>query len=310
MSTNVLGISIQRANYTDLQKQHIVAKLIDATTKDVETDFMGLKKMKGHSISPLSPRGLLVVNNFTLVERLNTVAKTGISFYDLWKNKNKFKKKPYVANMIEHYKTTKNVGENDIKMWFRIYNLYYGAISVFRPSISMTVYELFKPTCVLDFTMGWGGRLVGACALDVPHYIGIDSNTNLREPYNKLIDFMQGKTATQIELMFKDALDVDYNKLDYDMVLTSPPYFNIERYANQPMRSDGDWISLFYKPLFNKTYSGMKRGGHYCLNIPEDIYKAVALPLLGKPNIKIPMTKYKRHQEEKYREFIYVWVKN
>lgn len=306
MTTHVLGITIERADYSREQKGRIVKQLLRGV--DPREDFERLHN--NDATSDFSPHGLDVVNAFTLVERLNTVAKTGISFYDLWRNKAKFKAKPYVAKMIAHYATTKGVGENDIKMWFRIYNLYYGAISVFRPSVAMSVYSRFRPTSVLDFTMGWGGRLVGACALDVPHYIGIDSNTNLREPYRKMVSFLKPLSNTKTTLIFRDALSVDYNTLDYDMVLTSPPYFNIERYAHQPSRTKDDWIGDFYEPLFKKTFAGMKRGGYYCLNIPEEIYKAVALPLFGRPSHRIAMPKYKRKQTEEYKEWIYVWRKN
>jgi len=302
---HILGITIERAEYTPEQKERIVKQLLNGG--DPREDFERLRN--NDATVAFSPRGLDVVNAFTLVERLNTVAKTGISFYDLWRNKAKFKAKPYVAKMISNYAKTKGVGENDIKMWFRIYNLYYGAISVFRPSIAMTVYQRFAPASVLDFTMGWGGRLVGACALDVPHYIGIDSNTNLREPYRKMVSFLKPLSTTKTKLIFRDALSVDYTALDYDMVLTSPPYFNIERYANQPNRSKEEWISEFYEPLFSKTFAGMKRGGHYCLNIPEEIYRAVALPLFGRPSHRIAMPKYKRQQTEEYKEWIYVWKK-
>jgi hypothetical protein len=305
MSTHVLGITIERADYSPEQKGRIVKQLLRGV--DPREDFERLRN--NDAIAAFSPRGLDVVNAFTLVERLNTVAKTGISFYDLWRNKAKFKAKPYVAKMIAHYAATKGVGENDIKMWFRIYNLYYGAISVFRPSIAMSVYERFAPTSILDFTMGWGGRLVGACALNIPHYIGIDSNTNLREPYRKMVSFLKPHTKTKTTLIFRDALSVDYNTLDYDMVLTSPPYFNIERYAHQPNRGKEDWISEFYEPLFKNTFAGMKRGGYYCLNIPEEIYRAVALPLFGRPSHRIEMPKYKRQQTEEYKEWIYVWRK-
>jgi hypothetical protein len=306
MTTHVLGITIDRADYSPEQKGRIVKQLLRGV--DPREDFERLHN--NDATSDFSPHGLDVVNAFTLVERLNTVAKTGISFYDLWRNKAKFKAKPYVAKMIAHYAATKGVGENDIKMWFRIYNLYYGAISVFRPSIAMSVYSRFNPTSVLDFTMGWGGRLVGACALNIPHYIGVDSNTNLREPYRKMVAFLKPLSTTKTTLIFRDALSVDYGALDYDMVLTSPPYFNIERYAHQPNRSKDDWISEFYEPLFKKTFAGMKRGGYYCLNIPEEIYRAVALPLFGRPSHRIAMPKYKRKQSEEYKEWIYVWRKN
>ena len=52
----------------------------------------------------------------------------------------------------------------------------------------MQIYNMYKPQSVLDFTMGWGGRLIGACAYNVPMYIGIDANKNLIEPYKKMID--------------------------------------------------------------------------------------------------------------------------
>jgi hypothetical protein len=304
---HVLGITIERANYTPEQKERIVNQLLKVNDNDLREDYEKLRN--NDAISVFSPHGLDVVNAFTLIERMNTVSKTGISFYDLWRNKAKFKKKPYVSKMIAHYADTKGVRENDIKMWFRIYNLYYGAVSVFRPSIAMSVYSRFKPTSILDFTMGWGGRLVGACALNVPHYIGVDSNTNLREPYRKMVTFLKPHTNTEITLIFNDALSVNYATLDYDMVLTSPPYFNIEQYANQPNRTKDAWINDFYGPLFMKTFDGMKSGGYYCLNIPEEVYKAVALPLFGRPSHRVQMPKYKRHQSEEYKEWIYVWKK-
>lgn len=308
MSVNVLGVNIKRANYSDGEKLRIVKRIMGSS--NIEDDFIALKREK-NTIVPLSPRGLNVVNTFTMIERLNTVSKTGISFYDLWKNKDIFKQKKYVAKMIEYYSREKGTNENDIKMWFRIYNLYYGAISVFRPSMAIIVYNIIKPTSVLDFTMGWGGRLVGACAIDLHSYIGIDSNKNLKEHYQDLVRFMRKMNVnTNINLLFKDALDVDYSKLEYDAVLTSPPYFNIERYSHQPHMSDDNWISLFYIPLFKKTFKGMKKGGHYCLNIPQDIYTNVAIKLFGTPKVVIPMAKYKRQQGEKYKEFIYIWQKN
>ena len=105
----------------------------------------------------------------------------------------------------------------------------------------MELYSRFKPKSVLDFTMGWGGRLVGACALDVPNYIGIDSNKQLKEPYQRMVKLLNKLgTNTKINLMFKDALKVDYSKLDYDCVLTSPPYYNVEVYEGMLPKKSSD----------------------------------------------------------------------
>jgi hypothetical protein len=47
-----------------------------------------------------------------------------------------------------------------------------------------------------------------------------------------MVKLLKPHTDTRVKLMFKSALDVDYSKLEYDMVLTSPPYYDIEVYRN------------------------------------------------------------------------------
>jgi hypothetical protein len=210
--------------------------------------------------------------------------------------------------MVQYYHD-KNPNYPEERVWFRISNLYYSAVSIFKPLIAMDVYCKYEPKCILDFTMGWGGRLVGACALDVPKYIGIDYNKQLKEPYNGLCKFLKPLTKTNVQLFFKDALKVDYSKLDYDMVLTSPPYYNVETYGNSREKSKEKWDTEFYIPIFTKTFKYLKKGGHYCLNIPEEVYENVAIKVLGNSATKIPLPKSKRFSRESYHEFIYVWIK-
>ena len=170
--------------------------------------------------------------------------------------------------------------------------------------------------------MGWGGRLVGACALGMKAYYGVDINTHLKAPYTKLQRFLENDKdhSTKIKLYFKDALSIDYSKLDYDCVLTSPPYYDIEVYrGKQPLyKTKEEWHAKFYKPLFEITYKHMKKGGHYCLNVNEEIYKKACLPVLGKETKKYKLSKEKRikidgktksKKQSNYQEFVYIWVK-
>jgi site-specific DNA-adenine methylase len=157
--------------------------------------------------------------------------------------------------------------------------------------------------------MGWGGRLVGACALNIPKYVGIDSNKNLEQPYSLMKTFLNKHSTTEIDLRFQDALEVDYSAIQYDLVLTSPPYYNIETYGSNTQREKDDWDEKFYKPIFAKTFQYLQKGGYYCINIPVDVYENVAIQVLGNSDIMIPLPKSKRSQTESYNEFIYVWKK-
>jgi hypothetical protein len=297
----------KKNNYTRKQKQKISNKIYELTEENVLDDFNKLREIGCKMHKELSMVGNKVVNKYTLIERLNVKGKQNINFYDLYYNKNYFKNKPFVKKMVEFYKKHRE-NYSEAKVFFRISNLYYSSISIFKPLIAMKIYCLFKPNSVLDFTMGWGGRLVGACALDIPNYIGIDNNLNLKEPYNEMTTFLNKHSKTNIELLFKDALEIDYTKLNYDLVLTSPPYYNIENYGENK-RSKIEWEKDFYIPIIERTFKSLKKNGHYCLNIPQELYKNVVIKILGKATKKIILPKSKRIKEETYKEFIYIWEK-
>jgi hypothetical protein len=243
-----------------------------------------------------------------MVQRLETIGNRGISFFDLLEHKSQYAKKNYIQKNIKYYRET-SPSMSQLKVWFHIFKLYFGAVSIFKPTIAMGVYCKYKPKHILDPTMGWGGRLLGACVLDVPYYTGFDLNKSLEQPYKKMIEELKPTTTTKIDVRFIDALKVDYSKIDYDMVLTSPPYYNIELYKGTKQQSKDDWDEKFYRPLFEKTWKHLKKGGHYCLNVPDEVYERVLKPMLGKANEFIVMPKQKRRPDEKYKEFIYVWVK-
>jgi len=230
----------------------------------------------------------------------------------MYKDRKELSKKKYIKGILDYYDKTLKFKETKLTkegLWWRIFNLYFGSINVFKPLIAMNMYCRYRPKSVLDFTMGWGGRLVGACALNIPRYIGIDLNKQLEKPYKEMKDTLEKHSTTDIKLYFEDALKVDYSKLDYDMVLTSPPYYNIELYNGTKKMSKEDWDNNFYKPIFERTFKYLKKGGHYCLNIPADVYERVAVEVLGKAHEFVPLPKSKRTGEETYKEFIYVWVK-
>jgi 16S rRNA G966 N2-methylase RsmD len=295
------------------QKEALSQKIRHFSEEEILRDYNRLVEIgcNAKSKSQKVLTGNHVVDAFTFTERLNTVGKKGVSFYDLWANREKYSDKTYVKKFIEFEAThTKRPIE---KVWYNLFRFYFSSINCFRPLVAMEYYCMFSPKCILDMTAGWGGRLVGACALNVPKYIGIDNNDALKEPYEKMVEFLKPHTKTQMDIRIENALTVDYSTLHYDMVFTSPPYYNIETYGNRTSvvyDTKEKWDAEFYIPLFTSTYKHLEKGGHYCLNISEDIFERVCLPLLGKPDKTFSLKKGDRQSSKsrKYSEYVYVWV--
>ena len=310
------------SEYSDTEKIDIAKQLKEHTEETAFKDFDKLCEAVENdlnAIKPLSPLGFKYLERFVHVELLNTKSKHGISFFDFWYNRDFYMSRDAsTLKLIDSIKKNKPY-LTETKIGKQVFNLYYGGISIFRPTTAAKLYSHFKPKSILDFTMGWGGRLLGACILNVPKYIGIDSNTNLTEPYKKMREHLKHASSTEIDLRFENALKVDYSKLDYDMVFTSPPYYNKEIYGSKeaPYKTNNEWDEKFYNPIFRETYDNLKKGGYYCLNIPQCIYDKICVPLFGEADELIELKKYSRvlpkretkqfNVGQKYKEFIYIW---
>jgi 16S rRNA G966 N2-methylase RsmD len=243
--------------------------------------------------------------------RLNTKGKYNINFYEFIENIEEYKKKKFIQNMLTYYSDVKNKTgkKNEYTVLKEVYNICISAINIIRPIVYMEIYTKFvKPKCILDFCAGWGGAAVAASALKIEKYIGIEININLKKPYEELISFLKNKSNTNIEMLFEDALNIDYSKLEYDFVFTSPPYYFIQKYENNVLyKSKREMDELFYKPLFRKVFEGLQNNGYFIINVCKEVYENVLIELFG-PAIEIfPYKKSKR--QNNYNEIVYVWIK-
>jgi hypothetical protein len=230
---------------TGISKYYIAKQIKNISEQEAVEDYENLKDIDLDKITPNTRTGNKFIDYFTFKQRLETKGRTGINFYEFFENKSEHSKKRYIRNLLNYIKKQHN--KNIFQMWYGVFNLYFSSISLFKPVVAMEIYARYKPNTVLDFTMSWGGRLVGACALDIPNYIGIDNNKELIKPYERMVDKLKElDTKTNIKLMFKDALKVNYSKLTYDMVFTSPPYYNIELYKETKKQTKEDWDNNFY----------------------------------------------------------------
>lgn len=303
-------LKIPSSSSFKLSKSKLNKLLYPITLKEALDDYNRLKNIDCDKTNITGKSGSKFVNYFTSIERLNTKGRLGLSYFDVYYNFPKlYKEKKWITNAVNSvfkgklFKDKENLPKN-VKSF---YTMYMGNVGLFKPMIAKHVLCKYNPSVVLDFTMGWGGRLTAACAMNLKEYIGIDLNTNLRPLYEKMKKTLNPLCDTKISLHFTDAANFDYSKLDYDFVLTSPPYYNIEIYNKNDVLSEEEWKEKFYIPAFTNTYKYLKKGGHYCLNVPDYIYNDICVKILGKCDEKISLSL--PNHNRKYNEFIYVWNK-
>ena len=184
-----------------------------------------------------------------------------------------------------------------------------GAIVFFKASTAKYIYKMFNAKDVLDPTMGWGGRLLGAMSLDI-NYTGIDTNINLKSGYERMLQQV-ATDANKFKLIWKSCLDVDYSKIDYDLILTSPPYVNMEVYEHMTeWESDEKYYKEFLIPMMEMTWKHLKNDGHMCINISPKMFKKLMDIGFREPNLTVDLRQQMgQNYAVKSQDYIYVWKK-
>jgi len=285
-------------------------KNISIETVNEEMDKLITIGQNAHQMSSRSRVGNNIVDYFTFTQRLDTKGKYNTSFYEFVERIEEFKQKKFIQTMLEYYKNVKNKNKtkNEYIVLKEVYNICISAINIMRPLNCMEIFTKYNAKRVLNFCAGWGGSAVAASALNLEAFYGIEINTDLSECYDNMMSYLETKTVTKLEIYMCDAVDFEYNSIEYDMVFASPPYYFIEKYANNVKYiSKTDMDEKFYKPLFSKTYNGLQNGGHYIINVCKEIYERVLKELLGEAHEIFQLKKSKR--QNNYTEMVYVWIK-
>jgi hypothetical protein len=299
--------------FTKDEKREIAKKIKDIRMPTVEEDMNKLIKIAkdAHMISERSKIGNDVVDYFTFIQRLETKGKYDVNYFEFLANLHTFREKKFIQTMLTYYANVKNKNKtkHEYKVLKEVYNICISAINIMRPLNCMEIYTRFNAKKVLNFCAGWGGSTVAASALKLDAWHGIEINGDLKEPYDNMMTYLHTKSDTDLSIHFGDAAEFDYSKIEYDTVFSSPPYYFLEKYANNmAYESKKDMDEKFYKPVFTKTFTHLKPGGHYIINICKEVYDNVLKKLLGEAHEVFPLKKSKR--QNNYTEMVYVWHKN
>lgn len=297
----------------------LAKKLRDITKEEAVKSYEDLKKIAVgcKKSAPLGRAGIAALDYFFLQHRLKAKTKKHISFANAIKQRKTLRYIDGKIRQIDGSPTFKDK-KKLLKRRYGIFQLYYGSINQFRPTEALKVYCRFKPRVgILDFSAGWGGRCLAAMAAGIP-YTGIDTNTNMRSAYKKIVKTYDA--GAPVNMIWGPSEKVDFSKLKYDLVFTSPPYYILEEYEKMPTyKSKEDFYERFLRKVVQGCWKWLPTDGVLALNMPADMYDAVkgCLPVRAS-QLKLAVSN--RHPtnaaagrqlgEEKERsELIYVWRK-
>ena len=250
--------------------------------------------------------GNTIQYHFQLKNLLKCYREGGQTIYDVYENKEKW------AKLIESTRKRDRGGRSAAANVFECFRINTGSIVMFKATTAKYLYRKYKAKTVLDPTAGWGGRMLGAAALDIP-YIGIDTNIEMREAYQGMINLISAATLFEpnVTMIWGNCLDIDFSKMDYNFVLTSPPYVNMVIYEHMiEWQTEESFYKGFLIPLWEKCIESMKPG-HICLNISPKMYDdALSHGLKACDWDEDLKQQLGQKMTSKKQDKIYIWQKN
>lgn len=172
-----------------------------------------------------------------------------------------------------------NISDNGIKKMLKIFTGTQ-SVSNFRPTAAKFIYDKFAGDGVVyDMSCGFGGRLVGAMASGkVKHYIGVEPSTETYDGLGKLIYDIDRVISPNKDINIykqgsEEMIPVDPGTVD--LCFTSPPYYNCEKYSDEPTQSyikfpdKESWMDGFLIQTMDNCYELLKDDGTLVVNIAD-----------------------------------------
>jgi len=155
-----------------------------------------------------------------------------------------------------------------------------GTIQNFKPMNARAVWEYICPTFmgrVLDFSSGYGGRMMGAMTSRLRyHYTGIDPNTKTFNGLSALGELLQDcNLGLGYEMHCMPSEEFEPESGSYDAAFSSPPYFNLETYTDEPTQCMNRytnldaWFERYVEPTLSMIHCGLANDGIYAVNIAD-----------------------------------------
>jgi len=155
--------------------------------------------------------------------------------------------------------------------------------NAFKSTLAISIYKLFQAKRILDFSAGWGDRLLAAIAYGAERYIGYDPNPELQKGYNEMISLFSEPSKSHRYEVNIQPFETSRITETFDLILTSPPYYDFETYiANDKEEAKNQsivkyprfnqWMIEFLFTSLQKCWNALTVGGNMVIHL-SDVYK-------------------------------------
>ena len=283
------------------------------STKELERDLKNLREFTAET-NANNFFGNPFLYHYQFKNLLKCRRKDGKTIYDIWNDADEWSK------LIEQTKLRNRGGRTAAGNVFECFRINLGAVVMFKATTAKYLYRKYSATAVLDPTAGWGGRMLAADSLGID-YTGIDTNIEMQPAYQAMISWLdryhastmgplfESISSSKLHMIWQDCLSVDFGTINYDFVLTSPPYVNLELYQHMmPWATDQEFYQDFFIPLYYKCRKNIKPGGHIAFNVSPGMYdSAVKLGLPPCDEEEDLLQQMGQKKNRKRQDKIYVW---
>lgn len=156
-------------------------------------------------------------------------------------------------------------------------------VNEFPPFVMRKILEEYAPkkdsVKVLDPCGGWGGRMIGTASFHGMSYTACEPSTQTYDGLCRLGEWLKSLNPSfEFNVQCVPYEDLGMFDHKFDVAVTSPPYYNTEKYCDEPTNSLNrystydEWVKEFYEPLIVDTMIRLTTEGVFILNIGDRKY--------------------------------------
>jgi hypothetical protein len=147
------------------------------------------------------------------------------------------------------------------------------SVTKYRTVTAKAIVQFFAARSVLDPCAGWGGRMLGALAAGAT-YVGCEPDPNTAAGLRAILadEMMPATVREKAKILESPAELIVASQEKVDLVLTSPPYYNLELYTSGPQSVTTyptwvEWSENWLRPLILACLDRIHEGGTSCWSV-------------------------------------------